>query len=94
MENFINGRSMARAHDVRTQLEGLLKRMDIDTTESCGPGETSPLESPCHWRTSDAKLVGMCSRSTAQAWLLLTLGCLLYVQSETTSRVAWPRVFS
>lgn len=37
-DNFVNARSVERAHDVRTQLGGLVQRLGVDPMVSCGAG--------------------------------------------------------
>lgn len=39
MEHFVNGRAMARAHEVRGQLQLLLRKQGVDTDLSCSTGE-------------------------------------------------------
>lgn len=38
-EHFINGRSMSRAHEVRMQIDLLLRKQGIDTEVACATGK-------------------------------------------------------
>lgn len=43
-DNFVNARSVEKAHEVRVQLGGLVQRLGMDPLVSCGPGASTQQE--------------------------------------------------